>query len=270
MADKIGNKQELPDSLKSPNGSTQPVLENGNLVLYYKDEKVWETNTKGNNVKALLQSGNLILYDENDNIWASNSCCHPNAELQVLDNGDLVIHEKGNIFWETNTVTPSFFKPSFPIRLSNTVHNGRVNGTVDENGKLTIYMKGTHSGYFGQSKFTSTLFLGNVSQEIIYQSPYHTLTVGSDDVKGTNTKDDDWVHQVPGDILEEISFGYFYLHRHQRDISSGTLDEMLIQVLRRGGRIWKELKDSELWEAILIIYEGPSPWPWPFPSRLRD
>jgi len=99
--------------LRSPNGHSLVLQQDGNVVLYNsKRVAIWSTNTKGYEPVQLIMKpdGNLVLYSTNGQVWASNTSGNPGAFLAVQDDGNLVIHRSGsqaetsnNALWASGT-----------------------------------------------------------------------------------------------------------------------------------------------------------------------
>jgi hypothetical protein len=99
--------------LRSPNGHSLVLQQDGNVVLYNsKHVAIWSTNTKGYEPVQFIMKGdgNLVLYSTNGQVWASNTSGNPGAFLSVQDDGNLVIHRSGsqtatpyNALWASGT-----------------------------------------------------------------------------------------------------------------------------------------------------------------------
>jgi hypothetical protein len=99
--------------LRSPNGHSLVLKQDGNVVLYNsKRVVIWSTNTNGYEPVQLIMKmdGNLVLYSTNGQVWASNTSGNPGAFLAVQDDGNLVIHRSGsqtqtslNALWASGT-----------------------------------------------------------------------------------------------------------------------------------------------------------------------
>jgi hypothetical protein len=99
--------------LRSPNGHSLVLQQDGNVVLYTsKRVAIWSTNTKGYEPVQFIMKGdgNLVLYSTTGQVWASNTSGNPGAFLAVQDDGNLVIHRSGsqtgtslNALWASGT-----------------------------------------------------------------------------------------------------------------------------------------------------------------------
>jgi hypothetical protein len=83
-------------SLTSPGGRYKLSMEtDGNLVLHWLTQQVWDSNTSGHaGADALMQrDGNFVVYLGKRPLWSSGSGGHPRAayKLSLLDAGDFVI-----------------------------------------------------------------------------------------------------------------------------------------------------------------------------------
>lgn len=84
-------------SIFSPNGKYEAILQDdGNFVLY-KRSPIWASNTDKHPdvVKLCMQyDDNLVIYDEKNPIWASNSWRQNGSDcvLVMQDDGNLVIY----------------------------------------------------------------------------------------------------------------------------------------------------------------------------------
>jgi len=74
--------QELFDgsALVSPSGRYRLALQSdGNLVLYWEGQPLWNTGTRGDAPDHLVMQndGNLVLYNSAGTaIWSTGTCCH--------------------------------------------------------------------------------------------------------------------------------------------------------------------------------------------------
>jgi hypothetical protein len=99
--------------LRSPNGHSLVLQQDGNLVLFNsKRVLIWSTNTKGYEPVQLIMKldGNLVLYSTNGQVWASNTSGNPGAFFAVHDDGNIAIHRSGsqpdnltNVLWASGT-----------------------------------------------------------------------------------------------------------------------------------------------------------------------
>lgn len=99
--------------LRSPNGHSLVLQQDGNLVLFNsKRVPIWSTNTKGYEPVQLIMKldGNLVLYSTNGQVWASNTPGNPGAFFAVHDDGNIAIHRSGsqpdnstNALWASGT-----------------------------------------------------------------------------------------------------------------------------------------------------------------------
>jgi hypothetical protein len=99
--------------LRSPNGHSLVLQQDGNLVLFNsKRVAIWSTNTKGYEPVQLIMKmdGNLVLYSTNGQVWASNTSGNPGAFFALHDDGNIAIHRSGsqpdtsiNALWASGT-----------------------------------------------------------------------------------------------------------------------------------------------------------------------
>lgn len=101
-----GETLQRGESLVSPNGLYRLVLQDdGNLVLYQKNEAMWFTGTQGQAIKELVMQpdGNAVLYKYSGaSAWNTNTERNPNSCLTLQNDGNLVIYKRIAIF-ATNT-----------------------------------------------------------------------------------------------------------------------------------------------------------------------
>jgi predicted lipoprotein with Yx(FWY)xxD motif len=104
--------QELFDgsALVSPSGRYRLVLQSdGNLVLYWEGQPLWNTGTRGDAPDHLVMQndGNLVLYQGLDVLWDSKSGGGTRSgayDLNLQNDGSAVIYSPaGKPIWTTNT-----------------------------------------------------------------------------------------------------------------------------------------------------------------------
>jgi nucleoid-associated protein YgaU len=103
-----GQKLEKGGSLTSPNGAYTLVLQDdGNLVLYARDEAVWDTGTDGQDVvRAEVQTdGNFVLYTDDKPVWHSDTKGKKDVKLVLQDDRNLVLYAKDGAAWSSKTDT---------------------------------------------------------------------------------------------------------------------------------------------------------------------
>lgn len=111
MADTLTEGQKLAkgESITSNNGAYKLILQDdGNLVLYARDQAVWATGTSGQNVvRAEVQTdGNFVLYTPDKPVWASQTKGKKDVKLVLQDDRNLVLYEKGaHAVWSSKTDT---------------------------------------------------------------------------------------------------------------------------------------------------------------------
>ncbi len=96
--DTLGSGEMLykGETLKSPNGQYQLILQNdGNLVLYNGSKAIWSTGTQGKQGRKLIMQsdGNLVLYGRGGPIWATNTSGNRDAYLKIQNDGNLAIYK---------------------------------------------------------------------------------------------------------------------------------------------------------------------------------
>jgi hypothetical protein len=135
---KAGNRLKSGETIKSPNGSHNLVMQgDGNLVLYKSRDVVWSTNTNGtSNGLMLTTTGNLEIRVSGgleSLMWQSGSS-GTGTKLVVFDDGNIVLTDQnGNVKW-----TRSMY-----LGDNGTVDGNRYcagpwgNGTIDKNKKCT-------------------------------------------------------------------------------------------------------------------------------------
>jgi nucleoid-associated protein YgaU len=104
-----GQKLAKGESITSNNGAyTLTLQEDGNLVLYARDNAVWATGTDGQDVqRAEVQTdGNFVLYTADKPVWASQTKGEKDVKLVIQDDRNLVLYAKGNdAVWSSKTET---------------------------------------------------------------------------------------------------------------------------------------------------------------------
>ncbi len=110
MADTLteGQKLEQGDSLTSANGAYTLILQDdGNLVLYARDNAVWATGTDGQDVvRAEVQTdGNFVLYTPDKPVWHTDTKGKKDVKLVLQDDRNLVLYAKNGAAWSSKTDT---------------------------------------------------------------------------------------------------------------------------------------------------------------------
>jgi nucleoid-associated protein YgaU len=103
-----GQKLEKGGSLISPNGAYTLLLQNdGNLVLYARDQAVWATDTEGQDVmRAEVQTdGNFVLYTPDKPVWHSDTKGRKDVRLVLQDDRNLVLYAQDGAAWSSKTDT---------------------------------------------------------------------------------------------------------------------------------------------------------------------
>lgn len=103
-----GQKLEKGGSLTSNNGAyTLTLQDDGNLVLYARDQAVWSTETNGQDVvRAEVQTdGNFVLYTPDKPVWHSDTKGKKNVKLVLQDDRNLVLYSGDHAAWSSKTDT---------------------------------------------------------------------------------------------------------------------------------------------------------------------
>lgn len=103
-----GQKLEKGGSLTSNNGAYTLTLQNdGNLVLYARDQAVWSTETNGQDVvRAEVQTdGNFVLYTSEKPVWHTDTKGKKNVKLVLQDDRNLVLYAADGPAWSSKTDT---------------------------------------------------------------------------------------------------------------------------------------------------------------------
>ncbi|WP_019972848.1 LysM peptidoglycan-binding domain-containing protein [Mycobacterium sp. 141] len=103
-----GQKLEKGGSLTSNNGAyTLTLQDDGNLVLYARDQAVWSTETNGQDVvRAEVQSdGNFVLYTSAKPVWHTDTKGKKNVKLVLQDDRNLVLYAGDGPAWSSKTET---------------------------------------------------------------------------------------------------------------------------------------------------------------------
>jgi hypothetical protein len=88
---------------------TLSMQTDGNLVLYFETQALWESGTTTGMTARMQSDGNLAVYDRsNTSLWGSGTNNNPGAWLAVQVDGNLVIHAPpapagDTALWATNT-----------------------------------------------------------------------------------------------------------------------------------------------------------------------
>lgn len=95
------------ESIWSPRGKLElSFVRDGNLVLFYRGQVVWATNTTGSGAKECVMQpdGNLVLYSHRGQpLWASDTSGNPGSFLVLQDDGNLVLYKPVHPIWATGT-----------------------------------------------------------------------------------------------------------------------------------------------------------------------
>ncbi len=110
MADTLteGQKLEKGGSLTSPNGAYKLTLQqDGNLVLYSRDQAVWASGTDGQDVvRAEVQKdGNFVLYTPQKPVWHTDTQGKKDVRLVLQDDRNVVLYAKDGPAWSSKTET---------------------------------------------------------------------------------------------------------------------------------------------------------------------
>ncbi|MGB3182072.1 MAG: M57 family metalloprotease [Cyclobacteriaceae bacterium] len=94
--------------LRSTDNRFKVIMQSdGNLVLYYYNTPIWETNTDGTAARqCVMQSdGNMVLYNSSGTsyYWDSATQGYDNAFAQIQNDGNFVIYQANQARWESNT-----------------------------------------------------------------------------------------------------------------------------------------------------------------------
>ncbi|QZH59439.1 LysM peptidoglycan-binding domain-containing protein [Mycolicibacterium farcinogenes] len=103
-----GQKLEKGGSLTSNNGAyTLTLQDDGNLVLYARDEAVWSTSTNGQDVvRAEVQTnGNFVLYTPEKPVWHTDTKGKKDVKLVLQDDRNLVLYAADGPAWSSKTDT---------------------------------------------------------------------------------------------------------------------------------------------------------------------
>ncbi|MGV0746425.1 LysM peptidoglycan-binding domain-containing protein [Mycolicibacterium sp. XJ870] len=103
-----GQKLERGGSLTSNNGAyTLTLQDDGNLVLYARDQAIWSTSTNGEDVqRAEVQSdGNFVLYTSDKPVWHTDTKGKKDVKLVLQDDRNLVLYSKDGVAWASKTDT---------------------------------------------------------------------------------------------------------------------------------------------------------------------
>ncbi len=103
-----GQKLEKGGSLTSNNGAyTLTLQDDGNLVLYARDQAVWSTETNGQDVqRAEVQTdGNFVLYTSEKPVWHTDTKGKKDVKLVLQDDRNLVLYAADGPAWSSKTDT---------------------------------------------------------------------------------------------------------------------------------------------------------------------
>jgi LysM repeat protein len=103
-----GEKLEVGQSLTSPNGAYNVILQDdGNLVLYAGETSVWSTETNGQPVvrAEVQEDGNFVLYTEDKPAWHSDTKGAKDVRLILQDDRNLVLYGFDGPAWSSETHT---------------------------------------------------------------------------------------------------------------------------------------------------------------------
>jgi hypothetical protein len=126
----FGNQILCPNQqLTSPNGRFRLVMQgDGNLVLYKRTKRLWQTHTNGNpGAQAAMQAdGNFVVYSSSARpLWQARTYGNPGAYLAVKNDGSVVIYFRGHALWSQEAGL--LFKR--PTTIHQTLHPGAPPGT---------------------------------------------------------------------------------------------------------------------------------------------
>lgn len=103
-----GHTLKKGQAIRSHNGAyTLKLQDDGNLVLYARDQAVWETCTAGQNVvRAEMQTdGNFVLYTPEKPVWHTDTKGKKNVRLVLQDDRNLVLYAADGPAWSSKTDT---------------------------------------------------------------------------------------------------------------------------------------------------------------------
>jgi hypothetical protein len=103
-----GQKLEKGGSLTSLNGAYTLILQDdGNLVLYAREQAVWSTDTDGQDVvRAEVQTdGNFVLYTPDKPVWHTDTKGRKDVKLVLQDDRNLVLYTTNGPAWSSKTDT---------------------------------------------------------------------------------------------------------------------------------------------------------------------
>lgn len=98
------------EELTSKNGKfTIRILQDGDLVLYFRRLVLWKTVTVGIGNRLVLQNdGNLVFYDLNQRKIFESNTANRGQQFVVQDDSNLVVLDSNQtIIWSTGTVLSS-------------------------------------------------------------------------------------------------------------------------------------------------------------------
>jgi L,D-peptidoglycan transpeptidase YkuD (ErfK/YbiS/YcfS/YnhG family) len=99
-----GSSLYTGDSLVSPNGSYQAVVQaDGNVVIYGPSGAIWSTGTWGTSGRqlALQTDGNLVVYGSSGALWSTGTWGTAGDELAMQNDGNLVLYSPQGPLWSS-------------------------------------------------------------------------------------------------------------------------------------------------------------------------
>ncbi|MEU8433387.1 RICIN domain-containing protein [Streptomyces sp. NPDC029216] len=131
--------------LRSSNGHTLSMQDDGNLVEYSNDGRVLHaSDTVGRGDHLTMQwDGNLVLYTANNiPLWSTGTPNNPSAWVQLQDDGNLVLHRSDNsVLW---AITPNGWpQTSNPDMGSHGANNNGSRGNHPDGSWITMVNQGS-------------------------------------------------------------------------------------------------------------------------------
>ena len=129
-----GQKLEKGGSLTSLNGAYTLILQDdGNLVLYAREQAVWSTDTDGQDVvRAEVQTdGNFVLYTPDKPVWHTDTKGKKDVKLVLQDDRNLVLYTTNGPAWSSKTDTQEPPPPP-PAPRTYTVASGDTLWAISE------------------------------------------------------------------------------------------------------------------------------------------
>lgn len=187
------------DQIVSPNGRTRLVMQNdGNAVVYAKDNSVlWTSNTGGNTGARLsVQSdGGLVIYKATQNVVVkvlrAGAAGTTGRKLSVQNDGNVVFYSSTNqALWWTGTVTkPIIYVDSIPAGTEMAYGDvlrspsSQYRLIMQPDGNLVIYTPGSQIVFQSYTKGTNSKFVPQLDGNLVIysasgQSVWQTYTQG--------------------------------------------------------------------------------------------